>query len=213
MSHLADKLRRYSPRFSPAAYKGLLIAMLAGAFVVPLFFVSLPFIEFFNDMAVQPKGKTQGLYSRLTPPERVVERPPVEGALPHDYVPYRLTGNDDAAAQRAGAALTNPVPVTMDNLQRGRKIYHIYCITCHGEFGLGNGPVVGPNRFPAPPSLHTETARNFRDGYIFHLITRGRGNMPAYADQIETLDRWNVIHYVRALQRAFNPQPQDLRHD
>jgi hypothetical protein len=34
--------------------------------------------------------------------------------------------------------------------------------------------------------------------------------MPNYASQILPEDRWAVIHYVRALERAANPLPQDL---
>jgi mono/diheme cytochrome c family protein len=35
--------------------------------------------------------------------------------------------------------------------------------------------------------------------------------MPAYAEQIEPEDRWKVVHYVRALQRARNPKPEDYQ--
>jgi len=35
--------------------------------------------------------------------------------------------------------------------------------------------------------------------------------MPGYARQVEPDDRWKTIHYVRALQRAMNPEPQDLK--
>jgi len=34
--------------------------------------------------------------------------------------------------------------------------------------------------------------------------------MPSYASQILPEDRWAVVHYVRALQRAAHPLPQDL---
>ena len=42
------------------------------------------------------------------------------------------------------------------------------------------------------------------------MITRGQNLMPNYASQILPEDRWAVIHYVRALERAANPLPQDL---
>jgi mono/diheme cytochrome c family protein len=98
----------------------------------------------------------------------------------------------------------------MDNLQRGRNRYDIFCIACHGRMAEGDGPVVGPNRFPAPPSLHTDQARGYDDGTIYYVITHGIGKMPGYADKLTPQDRWKVVHYVRALQlavRAGTSQP------
>ena len=63
---------------------------------------------------------------------------------------------------------------------------------------------------PAPPSLHTDQARGYRDGAIFHILTKGTEKMPGYADKLSTEDRWETIHYLRALQRAMNPSPGDL---
>ena len=34
--------------------------------------------------------------------------------------------------------------------------------------------------------------------------------MPSYADKLSVTDRWSVIHFVRALQRALHPKPEDL---
>jgi mono/diheme cytochrome c family protein len=49
------------------------------------------------------------------------------------------------------------------------------------------------------------------DGHIFHVITKGQGVMPSYAQQVQPEDRWAVIHYIRALQRAQNPTDEDVR--
>jgi hypothetical protein len=35
--------------------------------------------------------------------------------------------------------------------------------------------------------------------------------MPSYASQIQAEDRWAAILYVRALQRAAHPTPEDLK--
>ncbi|HEY2785665.1 MAG TPA: cytochrome c [Fimbriiglobus sp.] len=37
-------------------------------------------------------------------------------------------------------------------------------------------------------------------GYIFEVITRGYGAMPAHASQLKPADRWRIVAYVRALQ-------------
>jgi len=208
-----DRLARWQPRFSLRAYKAALIGMILAAFALPLAIVGLPFIEFLNGMAAQPKGKTQMTYGRVFGEELIVERPPVAGTVPRGYKEIVLPakGNTIEEAKAAGATLVNPVPLTIQNLRRGQDRYNIFCIACHGEMAEGNGPVIGPNRFPAPPSLHTDQARLYSDGTIFHVVTKGMGKMPAYADKLEPQDRWKVIDYVRAVQRAMNPRPGDTR--
>jgi len=40
------------------------------------------------------------------------------------------------------------------------------------------------------------------DGEIFNTITNGKNTMMSYADKLSPEDRWAVVTYVRALQRA-----------
>ncbi|MEW6074035.1 MAG: cytochrome c [Planctomycetota bacterium] len=205
-----SRLRNLNPSFPPRLFKAVLIAFVAAAFVIPLGLLALPFLSFLNDMAVQPKGKAQSLYGALLGQPAVVERPPVAGTMPMDFRPYRFEADDEGTVARAGQELANPLVPTMELLERGRKLFGYYCWTCHGLEGDGDGPIVGPDRFPAPPSLHTETARGFPDGRLYHVITRGQNKMPSYRDKFAPDERWAIIHYVRALQRARNPKPEDL---
>ena len=186
----------YSPLF-----KLVIFGLLAMALIAPLGLVAMPYIEFFNDMAAQPKGKTQGIYGRLSEQEKTVERLPVDGTLARNVELYPYSGKEVEVAVQAGRELVNPVTPTMENLQEGRRMYNIYCIVCHGWWGEGDGSVIGPGRFPAPPSLLTEEVRNYPDGRIYHVISQGFGKMPGYYQQIRWADRWPVVNYVRALQR------------
>jgi mono/diheme cytochrome c family protein len=182
------------------------------AIALPLALVALPFIEFFNGMAAQPKGKPQMTYGRIYEVDSLVERAPVEGTIPRGYYPYPYDGleNTIEAAKVVGETLENPVPITMQTLKRGQALYKVYCATCHGSRGEGNGPVIGPNRFPAPPSLHTKEAITYKDGALYHIMTKGIGKMPSYAKKLDPQERWMVAHYVRALQRSMAPRPEDL---
>lgn len=235
---LQNILDRILPKWSPLMFKATLVTLVAAAFVIPLALAATPFIEFFNGMAAQPKGKAQMTYGRTYDEARLVTRDPVEGTMPRGWEPYPLlhltdeieaarAANPDmdpvlisememAAAQRAGELLANPVPLTEEALLRGQDRYDIFCIVCHGPKGQADGPTTGTNpvtgvpRFPAPPSLHTEQAREYADGTIYHIMTQGMGQMPGYSDKLSEEDRWNVTHYVHALQRAMNPRPEDL---
>lgn len=199
---LERALRDWAPRWHPGRFRATLIALVIASVVVPLALLAMPYLEIFNDMAVQPKAKAQGLYGWTHQAGLVVERPPVPGTIPMGHLPYPIGGEGEEAAQRAGATLANPLTPSLEVLQRGQNRFNVFCITCHGERGEGNGKIIGPNLFPAPPSLHTDQARGFADGRIYHVITRGQNKMPSYADRLDPEDRWAVVHYVRALQRA-----------
>jgi mono/diheme cytochrome c family protein len=54
----------------------------------------------------------------------------------------------------------------------------------------------------ATPTYHDDRLRKMAEGEIFNTITNGKGQMNPYADKLKASDRWAVIAYVRALQRA-----------
>lgn len=119
----------------------------------------------------------------------------IRGLMPLDY------GASPAEAVRAGLELTSPVGGNADLLKRGASVYATWCETCHGTGGKGDGRVA-QRGFPMPPSLLAPKALQMPDGQIFHVVSYGQGNMPSYAAQIDRLDRWAVIEYVRSLQKA-----------
>lgn len=83
-------------------------------------------------------------------------------------------------------------------LARGDTLFGWYCATCHGPQGAGDGPV-GPRL--AAPSLLTERAMGYSDGYLYAIVRYGRGVMGRYGDKIwQTENRWAVVNYVRELQ-------------
>ena len=127
-------------------------------------------------------------------------RNPVPGTIPVGYTPYRYAAGDSLLA---GQELVNPLPRTQAVLERGHTVFMNTCVVCHGPEGDGQGYIVPI--YPMPPSLHSLKVRNWPDGRIFHVITRGQNLMPSYATQILPEDRWAVIHYVRALERSHLP--------
>jgi len=123
---------------------------------------------------------------------------PVTGAEA-DYEATWKTGNTTEAD-----ALVNPSPGVAS--ARGDTLYHTFCATCHGPTGAGDGLV---GRRMGAPSLLTDRARGFSDGYLYAIIRYGRGVMPPYGDKIHSPDhRWAVVNYLRALQSpAPGPAP------
>jgi len=140
--------------------------------------------------AYDPSPMTGGPATAPLPPDGTVAM----GAVEFGY------GSGDEEAERAGRELQNPFPASPEVLARGRLVYERICFVCHGTAGEGDGPIIG--RFPNPASLVAARARQYPDGRIFHVITRGQGIMPSHALQVLPDDRWKVILYVRQLQLA-----------
>jgi hypothetical protein len=98
-----------------------------------------------------------------------------------------------------------PLPVTMKFVERGRERFGISCVPCHGAQGDGNG-IVGKFGFSGIRDLHAETALKLADGAVFKIISEGQKSSPTeagmlgYASNIDVVDRWAIVAYVRALQ-------------
>lgn len=103
-------------------------------------------------------------------------------------------GFDQAVADR----VVNPL-AGQDATAVGDTLFHTYCSVCHGAAGAGDG-LVGVKL--GAPSLLTDRARAYTDGYIYSIVRYGRGVMPMYGDKIRGISRWEVVNSVRGLQRA-----------
>lgn len=102
-----------------------------------------------------------------------------------------------------------PVSVSMDTLLRGKERYNIHCAVCHGQTGAGNGMVV-TRGFVRPVELWDPRLLSVADGYLYDVISNGIRNMPAYGKAINEDDRWAIVTYLRALQKARTGSVDDL---
>ncbi len=122
---------------------------------------------------------------------------PPEGTLSRDFVPYPIAADQGPAAKN----LANPYLPTAEVLKRGQKYFNINCAVCHGNDGnAANGYVA--KQFTGVLSLNGPNLNLLSDGEIYHIVTHGRGRMPNYRAQLLPENRWAVVHYVRALNRA-----------
>ena len=96
-----------------------------------------------------------------------------------------------------------PASVVVDAklMARGHERYAIYCQPCHGALGDGNG-ITKQYGMGAIPTYHDDRLRQMAEGEIYNTITLGKGTMLPYADKLLPEERWAVVLFVRALQRA-----------
>lgn len=160
-----------------------------------------------NDMTYSPAFRAYSANANL--PDGRTLQPSVPGTIARGETPiyYQATPED---ALRAGEELKNPYDPDSDAgkaaVERGAEVYRITCIPCHGAGGAGDG-LVAKRGFPPPPSflnpdsLKTKDGQKMKDGQLFHILTYGQGGMSSYAAQIPPPRRWDVIQYIRDLQR------------
>ena len=155
----------------------------------------VPNIEIIQNMMETPAIKAQG-YDPDVEDQRANLVPP-DNTVPQGYTPYTIPDPDTAAAK-----VQNPFVARKDVefITRGERFFFTNCQVCHGALGKGNGPVADYLQL-APPSLVSQKARDFKDGYLYHMITMGRGLMGGYGSQIiKPEDRWALVNYLRHLQ-------------
>ena len=99
------------------------------------------------------------------------------------------------------SGLINPIPAEDESISRGEEQYTTLCATCHGDGGLGDGPL-GENLDPAPSNV-AHTSQMMDDAYLFWRISEGGTkfgtSMPAWADSLDEQTRWDLVNYMRAL--------------
>lgn len=176
----------------------------------------LPPVEVFPDMDRQGKYKPQGASDffadgradRVAPAGTVAHGRDENGKADPSFL-----AADDAMyrGKQADGAFSKgfPVELTREFVLHGQNRFMIYCAPCHGALGDGNG-ITKQYGMVVTPTFHDDRLRNMPEGEIFNTITNGKNTMMPYGDKLAPTDRWAVVAYVRALQRAGNASIDDV---
>jgi mono/diheme cytochrome c family protein len=152
-------------------------------------------IDWIVFMEIQPSFGTQE-QPRAVPARSI----PVEGAA---YIP-------------GAGAPANPVVADDVSLSRGAQLFATNCQMCHGDTGLGNGPVSAYLVKKKPADLSSDLVQSKSDGSIFMVITNGvynpnntlfpgvefSGQCPPLNENFTVRERWDLVNYVRTLKAA-----------
>ncbi len=120
---------------------------------------------------------------------------PVAGSIARGQVPYDYADTNDGY-EKAKAELKSPLAKNEANLENGKKMYGIYCATCHGKKGDGNGVLAQREKFNGIPNYKD---RDINEGSIYHVIMHGKNLMGSHAGQLTNKERWQVVQYVEQL--------------
>lgn len=204
-----------------------------------------PRLSIIADMDYQPKFKAQTRNPLFADGRSMRPQVPgtiARGDLREDVAYYRGILPDQAGSEVADVAsgssvlLTSvanqdetpalpnyvtkfPLPVDEALIRRGKERYEIFCATCHGQGGDGDGLVtlrameLEQGTWVKPTSLHAEPIRLQPVGQLYNAIANGVRKMPSYASQISVKDRWAIVSYVKALQRTRTATSSDVPAD
>jgi len=100
-----------------------------------------------------------------------------------------------------------PIKITPQFILQGEKQYAVFCASCHGEAGAGDGPIAlharntnnNESQSVSPPSLVGDSITRKPVGFYFNLISNGGAKMPAFGGRISPKDRWAILSYMKSL--------------
>lgn len=162
----------------------------------------------------QPRGKVEGTIPRGYTGvyyNGASEIDIVRGKNAHNAIaapvngeaPFYFENTEDERVRCEQEMKDNPFPITKAGLDNAKALYDVNCGICHGVKGDGQGWLVAmPDaKYPAQPrNLIADDLVNAGNGRYYFAIMYGKNMMGSYADKLSYEERWQVIHYIRALQ-------------
>ena len=104
--------------------------------------------------------------------------------------------NTNEGYNYAKANLKSPFEKSEKNLKNGEKMYNIYCISCHGKKGDGQGYLATSEKFAGIPNYKD---RDITEGSIYHVLMHGKNLMGSHSSQLTYKERWQIIQHVEKL--------------
>jgi mono/diheme cytochrome c family protein len=121
------------------------------------------------------------------------------GAEEVDIATPRVPPEELAAAEK----LANPVEASPPVLARGKELYTLACVACHGVEGRGDGPLTEQTTMrPSPRNFTNPEFQRLRsDGELYWVLNHG-----IHESQMMRMDffftdneLWTLVRYLRTL--------------
>jgi hypothetical protein len=190
-----------SPQFLFRTFGAIVLACLVAGIAtyagIKVFPISIPMRYMLNQPRLDPQQESRFFKDGFG------MRMPVAGTVARGHIPYTL--KDPKSAEMP----VNPLPRTGMVLKAGKQDFTTYCSVCHGVLGDGKTSLTAAYQ-AKPANLDAQTFREYSDGLIYHTIVMGKNAMKPYEADLSPDERWAIVHYVRALQRAYDAKDEDL---
>ena len=171
----------------------LIIALLTLTSIVSCNDKRTPQLQYMPDMYESVAYNTDGEIGLNGNP---VNMKPVAGTIPRGGHPAYDILDTNEGYEKAKSELKNPLDSSEKNLENGKKMYTIYCTSCHGKKGDGNGYLSQADKFSGIPNYKD---RDITEGSIYHVLMHGKNLMGSHSSQLTYKERWQVVQYVQVL--------------
>lgn len=148
------------------------------------------------------KYNEEGLNAKH-PPEHTVAVGYLHGGWPYGKAPLEdpLVWQEmyDRAAEELRLPQGLDIAPTEENLAHAQMLYETYCDHCHGNKGMGDGPISKEEKIIVP-SYMSPAIMALDYGKMFYSITYGKNAMGPHGSMLSAEERWLLVRYVRKLQ-------------
>lgn len=163
----------------------------------------------------------EDLYNAITRGFVTTNMPPWRPLTPQqraDLVAFIKTWSARWAQEKPGTSLSIPpeTPDTAESVARGKVLFQttLKCVECHGTTGVGDGPsaatlrdnngnLIKPYDFVDGSRFKCGTT----DEDLYRILMTGLDGtpMPSWSDFMDANQAWDLVHYLRTLQRNYRP--------
>jgi len=139
---------------------------------------------------------------------RVVGNTFWSGSMPHCSLAsfawmtvFAFAGSTGAAVVQAEAVRGqqgNPLDFNIETIKRGKQLFAVHCIRCHGPDGRGDTEMREFLKTPPSDLSDDQWLYGNSGDAIFDVIHQGRAarDMPAFSSELSEERIWQVIHYI-----------------
>jgi cytochrome c len=109
--------------------------------------------------------------------------------------------DDTTGYSRAAREIHSPLFANKVNIEEGKRLYLIFCQHCHGKEGHGDGAISKNGLIAGIPDYATKL-KDLEEGKMYHTLQYGKGLMGSHASQLNQKERWQILEWVKCLQKG-----------
>jgi cbb3-type cytochrome c oxidase subunit III len=99
------------------------------------------------------------------------------------------------------AAEQDAVDFSMSNIKRGKQLFTVHCVSCHGMDGRGDTEMREFLKTPPADLSDDQWTYSGSDAVLFDVVKEGRmaRDMPAFKEKLSDQRIWQVVIYMKYL--------------
>lgn len=108
--------------------------------------------------------------------------------------------------------LHSPISFDAPSIGAGERHYQKWCVSCHGVYGRGDGPLASSLR-KSPANLTEPHVQWHTHGDLYWWITNGMASsdMPGFSKQMTDDERWQLLNFLTAMSLGYEARPLSPR--